>query len=328
MKRLQLPNDLVIGPSALVLMSLLDIYVATRVFANADHLTASLAYFIFGAATGVPLQLWVARVAVRFGAQQASKVGYDYDRKAAIATGLLAAVATATWLYCLNAADPAIVFPLANLSSVIVALHDAREGLVLLRKVIPPLLVFIAGLGMMRIPTISSVYAIAPIVIAVLTVRNVANAGSEIFERAGSRGCISRFTAMRFVWLAAGGLPLAVAVALATGRTEACARLIAKNFTTALPIHTATMLLSFTVGLYRTRAKGKTTLTLCNAAFSVPLVVAPAAAMFINQFAPGFFPTVHGSLSILPCVLLVISGVTWLSIVSSPSSPIEQGSLS
>jgi hypothetical protein len=311
--------DLVVGPVALVCANLIDLFLATRVFLSPDRLAGSLAFFIFGAASGVPLQLALSRsmLAARLEGPAPSGGG-RCNRKAAALAGVLGAVSTAAWLYCLAAAEPAVIFPLANFTPVVFALIEGARGHVSFRRVAAPLAVLLAGFWGMRTPGVAAFLTITPAVVLALFARNAASASGEALERVGADGRISRFSALRFAWLAGAGVPIAIVVAVVTGRAATCAKLIAENWKLALFMHAITMLLTFVGVFFRTRAKGDKPLTLCTAAYSTPLVVAPTVALLVNLVVVGFFPTVTASMRVLPCAALVVAGVAWLAASCRP----------
>lgn len=311
----RISSDLWFGPATLVGANLIDLYLATCVFMDRDPLAGALAFFIFGAATGVPLQLAFSRspLAVLLERASAPPRGPSRDGRAVIA-GSLGAVSTAAWLYCLTAGEPAVVFPLANLTILIFAIAEGVRGRLSPRRVAAPVVVLLVGLWTMRMPGASALFAITPAVAIALLIRNISGAASEAVERDGAAGSISRFTAVRFVSLAGTGIPLAIVAALATGRGAACARLIADHWTVALPFHAVTMFLTFIGGFCRTRAKGGNSLTLCAAAYATPLVLAPTMAVVINAVAGGVFPTVKATGGLLGSAVLVVSGAIWLTL--------------
>jgi hypothetical protein len=314
--------DLIAGPAVLVCANLIDLLLATRVFVSPDRLAGSLAFFIFGAATGVPMQLMLSRsvVATRLEGKPPAAGGHC-DRRAAALAGVLGALSTATWLYCLTAAEPAIIFPLANFTPVLFAVIEGMRGHVSFHRVWAPIGVLLAGFWIMRMPGVASFLSITPAVAVALLTRNLASASGEALERAGAAGRISRFTALRFVWLAGAGLPIAIGVAILTGRGMSCAQLIIANWKLALAMHSMTMVLTFVGGFFRTRAKATHPMTLCTAAYSTPLVFAPLVAALVNLAIAGFFPTATMSMRLFSCALLVVSGVVWLTVRCRPSVP-------
>lgn len=308
-------SDLWFGPVTLIGANLIDLYLATCVFVGGDPLTGALAFFIFGAATGVPLQLAFSRSSLAALLERTSASPHRPSRDGrAVITGSLSAMSTAAWLYCLAAGEPAVVFPLANLTILIFAIAEGMRGRVSLRRVAAPVVVLLVGLWTMRMPAASALFAITPAVAVALLIRNTAGAASEAVERDGAAGPISRFTAVRFVSLAGTGIPLAIVASLATGRGAACAQLIADHWAVALPMHAVTMLLTFIGGFCRTRAKAGNPLTLCAAAYATPLVLAPTIAAVVNAAAGGIFPTVKATGGLLSGAVLVVSGTVWLTL--------------
>jgi len=171
------------------------------------------------------------------------------------------------------------------------------------------------GLWIVAAPTAGSLAALTPVVVLMLVLYNLANAGAEATEAAGADGDTALFTAARFTWLAAWGLPVAVGVAMATGRAASCVALIVRELPIALPVFVVTMTLYFVAGVLRTRAKGGHTLTACTAAFSTPLAAVPVFAMALDALIPGLFPTTTGAVPTLVGACVVITGAAWLGAI-------------
>lgn len=307
---------LVLGPAVLVLASLTDLYVATRVFGSGDPLVGALSFFIFGAATGVPLQLALARSPVATHLQIASRsvlAERHYDKRGAALAGILSAIVTATGLYALREADPAVVLPLANMAPAVFAVVEGMQGRLRLKHAIAPVCLLLAGFWIIRQSELADLAGVTSAVVVAIIVRNLANIGSELAERSGASGNIPAFTAARFMWLAVAGIPSAILVAALTGRLEACIELMGQAWRSALPMHALTMLLSFVGSFCRTRAKAEYPLTICTAAYAAPQVLAPLAAAGANMVVAGAFPTVTGSVRLLLGALLVVSAIVWLA---------------
>lgn len=307
-------DELVVGPGALVLASLIDMYLATRVFVTVDPLTGTLSLFILGATVGVPVQFALAR----FGLEphegepkRSSRLSRSARIGAALAGGL-ATFATLAWLYALRVSNAAIVLPLAHLTPVVFAVVESARGQLRVRRTLAPVGVLLLGLWIVGAPKANDVETLTPLVVIVLLVRNLSAAGSEAAERAGAGGNVARFVAVRFAWLAAVGIPLVVVFAIATDRGVACLEVIREVFPVALPAHLATMLLVFVAGTRRTQAKATRPLTICVTAYSTPLVVAPLLAAFVNRWMAETFPTVTGSLHLTLGAILIVGSAVWL----------------
>lgn len=310
-------KHLVLGPAALVFAALIDIYlVCTVFFYNADPLAGALSFFVFGAATGVPIQLALARTRLARTLERA--VGGDptatgYDRWAAAKTGILGAASTVAWLYALAQADPTVVLPLASLAPVLLFLIDGAQRKIRLKQAILPLILVLAGFWIVRSPGVIAAASLTMPVVLALILRNVASASSELFEREGAAGSLAGFTAFRFCWLAIVGIPVAMVVAFATGRAEACQTLIGNAWPVALPLHAVTMALTFFGGIDRISAKKDLPLSVCSAAYATPQVLAPLVAAFVNQLFAGLFPTVIASPGMVAGAALVVGGSVWLA---------------
>ena len=323
-------KHLVLGPTALVFAALIDIYLASTVFFyGADPLAGALSFFVFGAATGVPIQLALARTRLARTLERAA--GGDptetaYDRWAAAKTGALGAASTVTWLYALAQADPTVVLPLASMAPVLLFLVDSAQGKILLKQAILPLILVLAGFWIVRSPGVIAAASLTMPVVLALILRNVASAGSELFERKGAAGSLSGFTAFRFCWLAIAGIPVALVAAYATGRGEACQTLIGNAWPVALPLHTVTMALTFFGGIDRISAKKDLPLSVCSAAYATPQVLAPLVAAFANQMLAGLFPTVVASPGMFLGAALVVGGSGWLARLQClPTNPNLRG---
>lgn len=309
-------QHLVVGPAALVIASLIDLYLVTRVFVvAADPLAGVLTFFIFGAASGVPLQVYFARSRVgrAMDGAQRSDTRTGFRATAPIVAGVLAAISTVAWLYCLSVADAAVVLPLANLTPLVFGVVEGLQGRIRLRYAIFPLLLLLAGLYVFSTPHAGDVAGLTSLVILLLVARNLASAGSEIAERQGAFGSAARFAAIRFGWLAGVGVPVALAVAVATSRLEGCLGLMLEALPMALPLHAFTMLLTFVGSVRRTQAKATCPLTTCTAVYATPLVLAPLLGAVVNEFAVEFFPTITGSVRLTVAAVIVVVAAMWLS---------------
>lgn len=315
-------HHLVLGPAALVIASLIDLYLITCIFVVAtDPLMGVLTFFIFGALTGVPLQLYLAHSAIGRAMDDHHPVDATSSfRRGAATAGVLAAIGTFAWLYCLRVASAAAIIPLANLTPLVFAIVEGAQGRIRLRYAMAPLLLLLLGLYVLNAPKIRDLAGLTPTVLIALLIRNVANAGSEAAERNGAFGRTARFTAMRFAWLAGVGVPLTLAVALATGRITGCLRLMVETMPIALPLHAGTMLLTFIGSVRRTQAKASRPLTICAAVYATPLVLTPLVAAGINKFAFKVFPTATWSLQMTVAATLVVSAALWLSVLRTSSS--------
>lgn len=317
-------TGLVLGPSVLVFASLNDIFLVTRVFKTDDPLVGLLAFFIFGAATGVPIQLILAGSVVASKSMKRSdgnSSAQAYDRRGAALTGILSAVSTAAWLFAVGQTDPAVVLPLANLSPALFALAEVVRGSLRLVQVFTPVALLSIGLMIVKAPGPSHTLGLTSLVVFALVVRNLAYVGAEVAERSGILGAASKFSAARFTWLAGMGIPAALAVAVFTGRMEACIALILHAWKVALPVHALTMLLTFVGGVCRIKAKAKYPLTICSAVYATPLVLTPVLAVGVNLAFEGLFPTVTGSIRLLVGALLVVSSACWLTVSCGGNAP-------
>jgi len=315
-------HHLLVGPAALVIASLIDLYLVTQVFVvSTDPLVGVLSFFIFGATMGVPLQMLLARSAVgrSMDGRSRKSEAVSFSQVAVAMTGLLAAIATIAWLYCLRVADAAVVLPLANLTPLIFALIEGAQGRIRFRHAVIPLLILLCGLYVFSTPGTTDLAGLTSMVIVLLLVRNLAAAGSEAAERSGSCGSASHFAAVRFAWLAGVGVPVAFMVAATTGRLVECLGLMAEALPLAIPLHAVTMLLTFVGSVRRTQAKATRPLTVCAAVYSTPLVIAPLVAAAVNEFVLNIFPTITGSLRLTAAAVLVVTAAMWLSVLRLPA---------
>lgn len=310
-----LVSHLVLGPALLVGASLIDLFLATRVFVHSDALVGALTFLIFGAATGAACQLAFARsfAAQRLEVRRQTSTTGTYSRGAALVAGALAAVSTGTWLYALGVADPAVVFPLANLGPAIFVVIEGARGRIRWSDTIGPILLLLAGLWIVRSPDLAALAGLTPVVVLALLARNLSSTGSEAAERLAVSGSIVRFNAARFVWLTAVAVPGALGILAARSQLDESLALIVEVWPVALSLHTVTMVLTFFGGFYRTRAKGEHSLTLCSAAYAVPLVLTPLAAVALNHVSSELFPTVVGSPQLLVGGFVVVAAVVWLA---------------
>lgn len=302
-----------LGPVLLALAGLIDLYLITRVFLAQEPLVGALSFFIFGAATGVPCQWILARgTDHHVHVSSAPRCGRSYFL-AAMGTGILAAIGTAAWLFALGSADPAVVFPLAHLVPVLLALYEWARGLLRPARVIKPLLLLMVGVWLIRSPDLAAFAGLTPAILLALAVKNLAGATSEAAERHALRGSIARFNALRFLFLAGVGVPLAIAALGGLGKLGESWQLIQRCWPIALPLHAVTMVLTFAGGYLRTRAKAEISLTSCGAAYAMPLFLTPLAAVVLNFTYGDLFPTVSGSLGLVAGGLLILAAVVWLA---------------
>jgi hypothetical protein len=300
------------GPVLLVGAGLLDLFLVTRVFAHPDPVVGVLSFLLFGALTGLPVQIALSRSPL-----SRSLEGPDSGEplKGAVRAGMLAATSTAAWLFCLGTADPALAFPLASLSPVLLAVYEGLNRKIAWSRVIGPLAVFFAGLWLFRAPGLEGFSRLTPAVILALCIRNLCGATAEIIEKKAVQGSIARFNVVRFAWLTGIGVPAALAVLVLTSRLDESLALIARAAPVALPLHMMTMVLSFGAFFLRARARQAASLTLCNTAYSTPPFLAPLAALALNGLVAGLFPTVTPSGHRLPGAFLVVAAVVWLAAV-------------
>jgi hypothetical protein len=323
-------RHLVWGPALQVGASLIDLLLATRVFVHADPLVGALSFFLFGATTGLPCQMALARSQAPRSANGRPLTGRTRQWVVAMFAGVLAAASTAAWLYCLGAANPALVFSLANLGPALFALVEGARGKLRWTTATASIALLLSGFWVFRSPDLSAFAGLAPAVILALCIRNLSSAGSEAAEQFVDKNEIVRFNATRFGWLAGAGVPLAGAYLLATSRLDESLVLIRQALPFALPLHMLTMLLTFIGGYLRTsaRASGQYSMSLCSAAYAAPLVLAPVVALAANAVFEGLFPSVSGSAHVFVGSVLVVAAVVWLASAKGreqPPATIESG---
>lgn len=309
--RLSSVDYFVWGPVLLAGAGLLDLFLVTRVFAHPDPVVGVLSFLIFGALTGLPAQVALSRSPLSRWLEGPSS---GEPLTGAGRAGLLAALSTVAWLFAIGAADPALVFPLASLSPLLLAVYEGLTRQISWRRVVGPLLLFVAGLWLFRAPGLESLSGLTLAVVVALCIRNLCNATAERVEKRAVLGSIARFNTARFVWLTGVGVPLALVVLALTGRLGESLALLARAAPVALPLHMLTMLLSFVAFFVRARARQASSLTLCSTAYSTPPFLAPLAALALNGLVVGLFPTVTQSSHLLPGAFLVVAAVAWLAV--------------